>query len=632
MATVDELVSIAVSRAAEFADAADSAISRINVPIYTPADVPDAKIGFADANYVAPPADSTPYPTYVDPGVSLPTKPTLVELNGIDQPALPTAPTISTAGLFGQTAPSSVMPDWNEAAPALHVDEIYAELQALAAPVLADVDMPTIAPLTLKTAPNLQLPDYKAYSTPEAIPASTNYADYMQAKYDKMLPEMRAFVDGIVKNWIAQYAPEYYEQRDKLHEKIIDGIEKQVLPDQFESAVYSRARARVETEYKAAEKAILEQGEKRGFLIPSAATTSALNKARLEGAKSLAGQATEVYIERRKMEVQHLQFVLQLAQSQVQSVRSLAMQYAQTGLGMMQQASQTADAITQKLIVRFEHERSRHEFSLAVMKALNEQYEVKLKAALSGLEGYKLELSALELQKNVEFKQIEGAKAKIEAQETLVKRYSAMVDAIAKRAAVDELKIKEYGIRADVFKTNVQARLAAFEAYKAAIDGDKAKLQGELAKLELYESQLKAANLGVEVQSKILDADVKTNAARLGQFTGELDAYKTASQVALSKFTSQAEIKKLGLDVYKTNVQANIAVYEGELKKDLANINAQIDFYKARIAEWEAYGRLVISSNELTLKKTTAIADGYSGMASAALQSMNSTVAQTLSE
>ena len=632
MATVDELINSALDRANYFASAADQAIASI--------DASKGQIGYTtfsvdpkefNAAYTAPNPDNTPLPVYEDPGLSQPTAPTLVNLHGIDNPILPESPSLNTSGLFQQQLPSSVMPDWNEANPVLHTDEIYNDLANTAAPILANIDIPTITPLTLSTPPSLQLPDYEAYPTPEAIPAPTDYAAYMQAKYDSALPEMQAFIDGIVENWIAQYAPEYYEQRDKLHEKIIDGIENQVLPDQFEQAVYSRARARSEEEFKAAQTTILEQKAK-GFLLPPAAVTSGLNKARLEGAKALSGQATEVYIERRKMEVQHLQFVLNLASSQVQGVRNLAIQYAQTGLGMIQHANTLADSITQKLIVLFEHERSRHEFSLAIMKALNEQYEVKLKAALSGLEGYKLELQALQLQKDVEFKQIEGAKLQVETQEILVRRYSAMIDAITKRAAVDELKIKEYDIRAGVFKTNVQARLAAFDAYKAAIDGDRAKLQGELAKLQLYEEKLKAATVGIEVQSKILDADVKTNAARLGQFSGELDAYRIASQVALQKFTAGAEIKKLGLDIYKTNVEANLEVYKGLLQQDIASISARIDAFKGNVESLSNFYRLEQGYTELDLKKTTSIADAYASVAAASAQSLNSTVSSTKSE
>lgn len=618
MATAELVIDAAVARAETFSElAADAtaAIGNAGRKVYiNPYPLNVDKSSF-DARLVRPDADTTPMPVYDAPTTPYPVTPTLVDLNTIDIPVFAEAPVISTAGLFTQTVPSSVMPDWNEANPALHVDEIYDELANLAAPVLADVDLPEISPLTLPTMPGFDLPSYEVIAAPEAIPASQDYATYLDTKYNAMLPDVQAYIDDTVDRWIAKFAPEFQEQRGLLHAKLVSGLEGGVLPDQFENAMYVRAQSRAEQEFRAAEETILNNPEVRGFLIPPAAVTSGLNKARLAAAGSLATQSTEIYIERRKSEIQHLQFVMSAIAQQVQSVRGTIVQLTQTAIESMRQAFSMADGITNKLIVRFEHERSRHEFSLAIMKALNEQYEVQLKAALSGLEAYKLELQALELQKNVEIKVLDAAKVKVDIQQLLVTRYSAMVDAIAKRAIVDELKIKEYGIRADVFKTNVQARLAAFEAYKAAIDGDKAKLQGELAKLEVYNSQIKAQELKLEAETKILDADVKVNAARLSQFTGQLDAYKVASQVALQKFTAGAEIKKMGLDIYKTNLQANIAAYEGELKLDLAWVETQIAAFKANSDKWIATMQLEQKYADQDIQKAIAIASSYSNIA-----------------
>jgi hypothetical protein len=470
------------------------------------------------------------------------------------------------------------------------------------------------------------LPDYEPVAIPEAIPAPTDYAAYMKATYETALPEMKAFIDDIVESWVQKYAPEYDSQREAINGKVLSGINGEVLPTQFEAALYSRARARAEDEYKASEKTTLDMAHKRGFIIPPGAVTSALNKARIEGAKTLAGQSTEVYIERRKTEIQHLQFILNLASTQMQQVRSLAVQYAQTGLGMIQASTVLSKEISDKVVTLFEHERSRHEFALSIVKVLNEQYEVKLKAALSGLEGYKVQLEALKLRSDVEIKQVEAAKTQIEFQQLEVQRYAAIIDAIAKRTSVEELKIKEYSVRAQVFETNVRARVAAFEAYKAAIEGDKAKLEGELSKLSIYEAQLKAIDIQVDVQKAILDADSKTNVAKITQYGAQIDAYKTTAEVALQKFTSEAEIKKLGLDVYKTNVEANLEVYKGALQKDIAFIQARIEAFKGNVESLSNFYRLSQGYTELDLKKTESIATGYSNMASAALQSLNSMV------
>lgn len=635
MAVAEDVINAAVARANTFSQLAGDATEAIGSAgryIYINPYPLDVEKSDFDAKLQMPAPDTTPMPVYQAPDAPYPVDPTLIDLRTVDIPQFDAAPVITTAGLFNQVAPSSVMPDWNEANPALHVDDIYNELENLAAPVLADIDLPMISPLTLPSMPGFELPNYEVIAAPEAIPATMDYAAYLDAKYQAMLPEVQAFIDDTVDKWVAKYAPEFQEQRQSIHERLIAGLNGEVLPDQFESALYTRARSRAEADFRAAEESVLANKEVRGFLIPPAAVTSALNKNRTATAGALATQSTEVYLERRRSEVQHLQFVMTAISQQVQSVRGSIIQMTQEAINAMQQSFSMADAITNKLVIRFEHERSRHEFSLAIMKALNEQYEVQLKAALSGLEAYKLELQALELQKNVEFKMIEGAKLQIEAQQLLVTRYSAMVDAIAKRAVVDELKIKEYSIRADVFKTNVQARLAAFEAYKAAIDGDKAKLQGELAKLEVYNSQIKATSLKLEAETKILDADVKVNLARLTQFSNQLDAYKTASQVALQKFTAGAEIKKMGLDIYKTNLQANIAAYEGELKLDVAWAETQIAAFKANSDKWIASMQLEQKYAELDIQKAIAIASGYSNIASASAQAANGTASIAATE
>lgn len=632
MATVDDLIDLAASRASSFASSAASAISAIgNTRVSFNFDALDVILPPITATYKPTNPDDTPMPVYTPPAGALPLAPKLVGVTGIKSPYIPTAPSVYTYGLFTQAQPSATMPDWNEANPQLHVDQIYDEISAVAVPLLSAVDFPEITPLEIGLTPTLKLPDYETIATPEAIPETVDYAAYMKAKYDTALPEMKAFIDGMVDGWVTKFAPEYYAQRDAINAKINAGLDNAILPDQFEAALYSRSRARVETEYKAAEAQILESSEKRGFMIPPGAVTSAWNKARLEGAKSLAGNSTDVYLERRKTEIQHLQFVMNLASAQIQSVRSLAVQYAGQGQAIIQAANTQADSLAGKLITRFEHERSRREFSLAVMRALNEQFEAKLKAALSGLEGFKLELEAKKAIKDVEFKQIEAVKLQIEAKQIEVQRYSAIVDAIAKKAAVDELKIKEYGIRADVFKTGIQARLASFEAYKASIDGDKAKLEGELAKLSAYQMELKAVEIQVDVQSKILDSNVKTNAALISQYATQTDVYKVASEVALNKFTAQAEIKKLGLDVYKTNVEANIEVYKGGLQKDIARSELALGSYKAQMETMATFFGLQQKYVELDSTKSIAVASGYSNMAAAALQSLNSAVSSTTS-
>ena len=628
--SVASLIDSAVARAGFFSDAAASAVANIGasrgVEGYSYISVSPSQL---TASFSLPNPDTTPMPIYEAPAIAMPTSPNLMDIPVINIPVAPTAPTLNTSGLFNQTAPSSTMPDFTAVNPVLHIDSIYNDLANLAAPVLQDVQMPTITALNIGAAPTLTLPTYSDPTVPDQLQAPINYATYMHNAYEAAVPEMQAYIDGIVTNWVNNFAPEYYSQRDSINAKIVAAMNNTVLPDQIENAMFSRAQARAENEFHAAENQILEGAQRRGFLVPPSAVTSNLNKARIEAAKGLAGQSTEVYIERRKSEVQHLQFILNIASQQINTVRTLAVQYAQTGVQVIEKAYQLADSLTQKIITVFEHEKSRREFSLALMNALNGVYETKLKAALSGLEGFKLTLQALELQSNVEFKKVEAAKLQVESQQLLVARYSAMIDAIAKRATVDELALKNYQIQAEIFKVLTDGRVASFKAYEAAIDGDRGKLDGQLALVNIYDAQLKAMQTNIEAQTAIVEADVKSNQGKLSQYSTQAEVYKTASEIALNKFTANAEIKKLGLDVYKTNIEANVEVFKSQMERQLALLNADIEAFKGNISSLSNFYALEKSYTELDLRKTEAIAQGYTNMASATLQSLNSTISMS---
>jgi hypothetical protein len=624
MATAEELIAQNIAYSQQFISEADAAIAEIVLDKgavgYSLLDIGDG--GFT-SQYVPPNPDNTPFPVYQPPNQVLPTSPTLVALSNINSPTIPVTPTVNTSGLFTKPAPNSNLPDFNETAPDLAVDDILAQLKAVAKPVLQHIDLPTLTPLVLRTAPTVQLPDYEAYPTPQAIPAPVDYAARFQVEYSNAKPGIKAFVEDAMEQWRFKYAPEYNDLRAKLEAKVMDGMDGGILPDQFEAALFSRSQARTAKEFDRAEASLLSDPARRGFIVPPGAIVSGLSNIRTDAATALAGSSTEVYLERRRSEVQFVQAMLGLADGWTNNIRGQVMQYAQNMLQVHQQAVQLATEINRQLQILFEHERSRHEFSLAIMKALNEQFEVKLKAALSGLEAYKLELEAAKLRTDIDMAQIEATKLQLDAQKVEVQLYSEIIDAIAKQAVIDELKIKEYGIRANVFEINTKARVAAFDMYKAYIDGDKAKLEGELAKVSIYETQLRAETLKISAQTAVLDANVKTNDGKLNQYTKQLDAYKTNADIALQRFTAEAELKKLGLGLYETNVKTSLDVFKAAYSKELAFLEARIQAFKANTGSLSDFYQLEKGYAELSLHALTSVAKAYGEMGSATLQATN---------
>lgn len=620
----DALISAAIARADATAADARSAISDIAVDAPRAGSVGGVNISTNYPSYVKPVADNTVTPVYEPPAASLPNAPVLRSVGSVAIPVFPTKPSdIVTNDLFTQVAPTANIPDWNEAEPALIVDQLIAEMSAIAAPVIRQFDFPVLSALSIRATPTLDIPAYDAPVAPDTLIDPENYAERMQESYDRMVPEMQNWVNDHVTNTLATYCPGLAVARDALEGKIQDGLNGTVLPDAIEAAMFTRARGRIENEFNVVEQGLLESYATRGFNAPPGAVMSGMQIGRLKGAEALANQATDIYIERRKMEVQHLQFVMGLANTYVLAVFNLTVQYAEAGGRTIQYATAFAAEKTEKLIKVYEHLVERSKLVIAVMDVLGRQYDSKLKAALAVMEGFKLELEAEKAKKDVEIAQIKAIESQINAQEVNVRLYSALIDAIQKKGGLEELKLKGYQIRSDVYRTRIQAQVAGFDVYKASLDGDKAKLDGRLTSLTIYETQLKAVIAELDANVKSVGSVIQANESDIKVFEAGAEVYKLSANVALQKFTQMAELKKLGQTIYATELQGGIDIFKAETAQ-VASINDSI------LRSYEGFVKSFMATQEidveyLKIHQQAAIAIGTlsASIAAAASGSVN---------
>jgi len=629
----DVLILENVARANDYLGKADSAISEIRSTHFTQYGFltpPD--INFSYPNYTAPAKDNTPVPVYEPPTTRLPTLPALADVATIPKPTFPDAPVLNISGLFNEVKPSTNIPDWNNAEPDMRIDALVAEMDALVMPVLSTIDFPVIEPLHIGPAPGLTIPAYTAPLPPDTLREPVNYQALVESKYQTLLPEMQGYIDDKVDSWLSTYAPEYNNLRNLLADKIIGSLNgDQILPDHFEAALYTRARGRVEQEFAAIEEGLADTYSKRGFIAPPGALTAGLHAGRLKGADALANQSTDIYIERRKQEIQHLQFIMTMADSQVMGLRSLAMQYAGVLLNTVQQALAFSTQLGEMAIKLYDHLMARAQFILAVMAELRAQYETNLKSALSALEGYRLQLEAEKAKKDVELAVVTILEAEVRTQELLVSRYSAMIDAISRKATVEELKLKGYEIRSEVFRTQIQAQVAGFDIYKASLSGDQSKMEGELSKLKIYESQLGAITKEMEANIKSTESTIATNDAKIKVFQANGDVYKLDSQAAIQKFSALAEVKKMAQSLYSTELQGSVQIYQSLIEQPKLILDAVMREYEGRIRSFETTGRLNTEELRRVQSASEALAAGYSGIAQSALGSATSQISSITS-
>jgi len=628
MSTIDTLIANAEIRANTYASATDFLVAELRQFIKdtptTPIDAGTLDLTkFAIADYVSPVQDAVAMPVYEPPVSTLPTAPALSGIGDLTIPAARVEPTLNTSGLFAQVAPSTNLPDFNEAEPDLGIDDLVAEMTALATPTINDYEFPEVTAFSLGAAPSLNLPTYDAVATPDQVRDPIDYAASLDTKYHQMAPEMQAWVDDKTTTWVSTYAPEYSPWVTSLQAKVIDGMANQVLPDQFEAAMFTRAQGRAEREFAAAEKNLLTTFSKAGFMAPPGTVTASILSTRMESAGKLADQSTDIYIERRKTEVQHLQFILNLASVQIQGVRNTIVAYAQAVNQNMQTALSYSVSIADKLEKIFDHLIARAGLQVSVMAAVREQFEGKLKAALSGLEGYKLSLESERMKTEIEVAKINAISSKISAEELKIRRYSAIIDAISKKGNMEELKLKGYEIRADIFKNQTQARVAGFEMYNSAIKGDLGKLEGELSKVKVFEQQIGIDKLRLDAQVEQVRAIQASNAAKTDIFESQSKVYKLGIDTAVQKFSAEADVKKLAQAIYGQELTNAIEKYKVGLELPKLMMEAVIKQYELQIQAAIETARVEIQKLTIAEQASEHAVAAYESMASSALGSLN---------
>jgi len=636
MATIDGLISNAENRASNYANTTDFLVAELRgfvkdagIDVVFPTDIELSN--FTVPGYISPVQAATATPNYEEPTQTLPASPVLAGIGAIDRPAARAEPVLNTTGLFQHVLPTSNLPSFDETAPNLRVDELVAELDALVTPSISNLVFPEVHTFSLGAAPTVTLPTFDAPANPDALRDPEAYGAIFEAAYARMAPEMQAFVDDKLATWMTDYAPEYSAWIAQLETKITAGMDGGALPDQFEAAMFTRAQGRVQEEFESANTQVFKQFERSGFMEPPGVLNSNLLQLRLKNAAALANQSTDIYVERRKSEVQHAQFSMSLASGQITAVRNTAIAYAQMVGESMSRASQYANSLSGHVEKIFDHLVARSNLAIAILNTINAQYEVKRKAALAAYDGYRLALDAEKVRTELDLAKIQQLEAQIRAEGLNITKYSAIVDAVTKKGSLEELKNKEYSIRADIFSNKIKAQLASYDVYRAAMDGDKSKLDGELSKIKVFETLINMDTVQLDAQVKQVNAIVASNDAQTQIFKSGADVYRLGLDSAIQKFSAQAEVKKLAQSLYGQELTNAIEQFKAGLEIPKLMMDAIIKQYQARMQGAVEQARIEVEQLRIAEQASISGVNAYQAMASSALGSLNTVASSAIS-
>ena len=622
----EALINYQIATMQDMIDVARTAIENVTFKEgargYSIFDLGDAQL---NAVYSRPDKDETPYPSY-DVTIKVPDAPDLVTIHSIDAPNIPTQPVLNVDGLYAKDAPSITIPEWTETDPTLHVDVFLSEIQAISAPIIKDIALPDITPFTAGAVPELRLPDYEAPARPDSMDAPQDYAGYFEARYTKAQEAIKTFADSQVKQWLSDYAPNYHTMRATLDERVSAGLDGGILPDKFEQALIDRAAYRENLIFERAEADMRNNPNVRGHVIPPGFIDGAIKKARLVSASTVGVNANEAFIERQRMEIQHLQFTMGMADNMLATLRQAAIQFYQFALSVSSTAITYASELVGELKAMFDHQLAIRNFQLALTDAIGRELDVRLKVALQGLEKYKLELEAAKVHADIDSKQIESARLLVEQQDQKIRQYTALIGAVKDKAFIDELQIQKLDAMGRVFDRKISAVNASYGAFDSYLKGQDGKLKGELGKQEGYQNTLKSIEIGVDIQKAIQESDAKLNAARMAQYSGKLEGVDIAARVALQKFTSQATLKELGLKTYGIESEIAGRVYEIDYRKQSTALEAKLKAFGYNSQNQQEYFRLDQKYAEMSLSAQEYVAGASSNMAGSLANATNATI------
>lgn len=210
-------------------------------------------------------------------------------------------------------------------------------------------------------------------------------------------------------------------------------------------------------------------------------------------------------------------------------------------------------------------------FNLEVM-----QYKASLSAALSKLEQWKILIKA------------ETGKASLN--DTLVRLYSASVDAQATAGAVYESEVRIMGAEIDAYKARMQAFATQAEVartklsvYKGTVDAYVGSLSGYKAQFAQYEARMK----GTAAENRVQEAKTQVSMAQI-----------SAASANSVQASVDMEVKSAAL---RLQARAQGALFDNQkLLNSLETIKAQIaaDTAKQSIAEWSANIQLTNVEND----------------------------------
>lgn len=503
-------------------------------------------------------------------------------------------------------------------------------------------DLPTLATPDLPGAPNVVTHQYQPPATADLeVPDVVTPAFVAQfegkepdalgdvsARFKQEMadatPQMRAHLETAVSEFLNRMCPQYQSALQTLESKLAAALAgNTAIDDAIEQQIFQRAKARVESERFANERQATQALSRRGFSIPPGTLQAAIREANAVATRAVSAAASETAIQRAQLELNHLQFCLNLTATVRQAVMQAAVQVQSNAISLLQVSMEVGRQVANFAMEAFNAELRLFEAKLALYRARAEVYRTELEASFAQLEVFKAKLEAERLKTDIDRNAIELYQAKIAGEESKVRLYVAQLEGVRQVVEIERNKLDIFRAQVDAFSARVRGKEAEFGAYKASMDGDQAKVGVFSEQIRAYQAQIQAANSIMEGRRIQSDVTTQHNRSMTEYFGARVREYEARLRANGQVFDTARDAYVAALDAWRADLSAKAEAARTHLQMNELSLRAGVSDaeIKTRVILGEA--GLMQNINSVAAQVGVSNTSAMGSMASAALSAIS---------
>jgi hypothetical protein len=221
--------------------------------------------------------------------------------------------------------------------------------------------------------------------------------------------------------------------------------------------------------------------------------------------------------------------------------------------------------------------------------------------------------------------EIEYEKLVLQAQELTAKYANEYIDMQIKAYMA---QVDAYKVRAQVYETLIRAELAKVDVYKAQIEGQ--KLIGEINQqtVQVYSEKMKAIAIMIDAykaEIQAMTAELEMEKTKIEANKLQFDAWAKTADVAISKYNGEVEM-------YKAASTVNISKAELLSKQAEAEARINLAYVELKVKSLEANNREMDLKAQITMGALKGVADAYASMASGLMAALSARASMSYEE